>query len=96
MREIGVKYIIFSNKDGTLTKMKARDFTPSRISLGRQFIQAGFNPIKREKQNYEDDNLSVSSASSYNSYSCYNTLSATNTTNSKSKSNSKSKKSKKY
>lgn len=88
MREIGVKYIIFSNKDGTITKIKARDFTPSRISLGRQFIQSGFIPVKREKQHYEDDNYSVSSDTSNNSYCSYSNNSSTNTTICKSNSKS--------
>lgn len=65
MREIGVKYIIFSNKDGSLTKIKARDFTPSRISLGRQFIQGGFIPIRHDKY---DDNNSVTSNTSHTSH----------------------------
>ena len=47
MLEIGVKTIVFSVTD-SIIKMRLSDYKPSRISLGRQFIQNGYVTIYRD------------------------------------------------
>ena len=49
MKELGVKRIIFSIDDG-IVKMNMRDYTPTTMSLGRQFIENGFNAIFRDRR----------------------------------------------
>lgn len=43
----GVKNVIYSEDDGSYTKIKLVDYKPQTISLGRQFIEAGFKTIYR-------------------------------------------------
>lgn len=49
MLNIGVKYIIYSNNDETITKIKLIEYIPKTISLGKQFIQNNYTPVKREQ-----------------------------------------------
>ena len=49
MREMGVKRIIYSVTDG-LMKVNLRDFSPTCMSLGRQFIENGYNTIFRDRK----------------------------------------------
>ena len=48
MKEVGVKRIVYSVNDD-LVKTKLKDYVPSCMSLGRQFIENGFNPIYRDR-----------------------------------------------
>ena len=49
MKEMGVKRIIYSVTDG-LIKVNLKDFTPTCMSLGRQFIENGYNEIYRDRK----------------------------------------------
>jgi len=52
MKECGVKNIIYSEEiDGetVLRKKRFRDYTPKRLSLGRQFIEGGYIPVVRSE-----------------------------------------------
>ena len=49
MKELGVKRIIYSVNDGII-KTNLRDFKPSVMSLGRQFIDNGYNTIFRDRK----------------------------------------------
>ena len=49
MLEIGVKTIVYSITDG-IKKMRLTDFTPLCSSLGRLFIQNGFNTVYRNQK----------------------------------------------
>jgi len=72
MLQYGVKYIIYSNDDGSITKTRLSEFKPKVISIGRQFIDGGYIPVHRDKielnlRSYgliEDDNSSVCSDNS--------------------------------
>ena len=60
MKELGVKRIIYSVNDGII-KMNLRDYTPTAMSLGRQFIENGYNTIFRDRKaerqiSYNSDN----------------------------------------
>jgi hypothetical protein len=50
MKEMGIKRIIYSIDDG-LIKINLKDFTPTCLSLGRQFIENGYNTIFRDRRN---------------------------------------------
>lgn len=47
MIQFGVKKIIYSEDDGSFIKTKLIHYNPKTISLGRQFIEAGFKTIYR-------------------------------------------------
>lgn len=72
MLEYGVKNIIFSCDDGSIMKVRLKQFKPKVISLGRQFLNANCQPIYRNRASerriiYEDvslSSLSVSESSS--------------------------------
>lgn len=49
MKELGVKRIIYSVNDG-LVKINLKDYTPTCLSLGRQFIENGYNTIFRDRK----------------------------------------------
>ena len=52
MMEIGIKNIIYSadTEDGvTIIKQRLKNYRPKTISLGRQFINNGFETIHRNK-----------------------------------------------
>ena len=49
MKELGVKRIIYSVTDG-LVKINLKDYTPTCLSLGRQFIDNGYNTIFRDRK----------------------------------------------
>ena len=49
MKEMGVKRIIYSVTDG-LVKINLKDYTPTCMSLGRQFIENGYNTIFRDRK----------------------------------------------
>ena len=49
MKELGVKRIIYSVTDG-LVKINLKDYTPTCMSLGRQFIENGYNTIFRDRK----------------------------------------------
>jgi hypothetical protein len=71
MIEIGIKNIIYSadTDDGvTIIKQRLRDYKPKTISLGRQFINNGFETIHRNKAhlrilNYSDSDSETSDTS---------------------------------
>ena len=71
MMKLGVKTIVYSTND-SVVKMRLSDYTPDRISLGRQFIENDCVTVHRDRiedrQVYFDDDksewLTVSSASS--------------------------------
>ena len=44
MKKLNIKYIIYSNNIGTLTKCKVRDYTTNHISQGTRFINRGMKP----------------------------------------------------
>jgi deoxycytidylate deaminase len=48
MLKLGVKYIIYSNKDGSITKIKCKNYNPKTISLGRKFINNGYKLVYRQ------------------------------------------------
>ena len=47
MKSLNIKYIIWSNSEGTLTKCRVRDYTTDHVSQGNKFIERGMVP--REK-----------------------------------------------
>jgi hypothetical protein len=51
MRELNVRTIVYSSTNGEIVKQRLRDYVPKVISLGRQFINNGYNPIYRDKAN---------------------------------------------
>lgn len=60
MNELNIKNIIYSNDDGSLVKIKLKDYKPKVVSLGRQFILNGCKEITRanlslRKINYSSD-----------------------------------------
>ena len=44
MKKLNIKYIIYSNNIGSLTKCKVRDYTTNHISQGNRFINRGMKP----------------------------------------------------
>ena len=46
MKSLNIKYIIWSNSEGSLTKCRARDYTTNHISQGYKFIYRGMAPHK--------------------------------------------------
>lgn len=78
MCEVNVKTIVYSSVNGEILKQRLRNYKPKVISLGRQFINNGYNTIYRDNitdriLNYNDetssstDNDETSSISSYES-----------------------------
>ena len=60
MNDLNIKNIIYSNDDGSIVKMKLKDYKPKVVSLGRQFILNGCKEITRanlslRKINYSSD-----------------------------------------
>jgi len=45
---LGVKYIVYSNKDGSITKVRCKNYNPKTISLGRKFINNGYKIFYKE------------------------------------------------
>lgn len=41
MKSLNIKYIIWSNSEGTLTKCRVRDYTTTHISQGNRFLDRG-------------------------------------------------------
>ena len=41
MKSLNIKYIIWSNSEGTLTKCRVRDYTTTHVSQGNRFITRG-------------------------------------------------------
>jgi len=62
MKSLNIKYIIWSNSEGTLTKCRVRDYTTTHVSQGNRFITRGM--IHREdvfiKLNIQNHNHSLS------------------------------------
>ena len=90
MRQLNVKTIVYSRTNGEIVKQRLRDYKPKVISLGRQFINNGYNAIYRDRaderfisyddneyNNDDDDTRSVTSYSSGTSYSSLSTTSST-------------------
>ena len=50
MKKYDIRNIIYSNDDGKITKMRFNDFTPTKESLGRKFIDGGMKPVIVEKK----------------------------------------------
>lgn len=80
MKELNVKRIIYSVNDG-IVKTNLKDFAPTVMSLGRQFIDNGYNTIFRDRKaerqityNSETDSF-VSDTSSISSDSSHDTIS---------------------
>lgn len=78
MCEVNVKTIVYSSVNGEILKQRLRNYKPKVISLGRQFINNGYNTIYRDNitdrvLNYNDetssttDNDETSSIGSYDS-----------------------------
>jgi hypothetical protein len=44
MKSLQIKYIIWSNSEGTLTKCRVRDYTTDHVSQGNKFIERGMVP----------------------------------------------------
>ena len=90
MKELGVKRIIYSVNDGVV-KMNLKDFTPSVLTLGRQFIDNGYNTIFRDRRaerlinyNSETDSYLTSDVESVSGSSTDGSVSSKSTHNSKS------------
>ena len=49
MKSLNIKYIIWSNSEGTLTKCRVRDYTTDHISQGNKFIERGMVPREKMK-----------------------------------------------
>ena len=93
MLEIGVKTIVYSITDG-IKKMRLTDFKPLCSSLGRLFIQNGFNTVYRNQQREHSSMLHrFHSESTSDSSSIYSdtTVSSGDTTPSKTKRKKKKK-----
>lgn len=41
MKSLNIKYIIWSNSEGTLTKCRVRDYTTTHVSQGNRFLDRG-------------------------------------------------------
>ena len=97
MLEIGVKTIVYSITDG-IKKMRLTNFTPLCSSLGRLFIQNGFNTVYRNQKREHSSMLHRShSKSTSDSSSMYSdtTSSSSDIAHSKMKQKKKKKMSKK-
>ena len=49
MKSLNIKYIIWSNSEGTLTKCRVRDYTTQHVSQGNKFIERGMVPREKIK-----------------------------------------------
>lgn len=63
MTELNIKNIIYSSDDGSLVKMRLKDYKPKVVSLGRQFILNGCKEITRDKLQFRKINYCSDSSS---------------------------------
>lgn len=73
MCELNVRTIVYSSTNGEILKQRLKDYTPKVISLGRQFINNGYNAIYRNKAHERklfnfSDSITMSSNSSEYDY----------------------------
>lgn len=72
MCQLNVRTIVYSSTNGEIVKQRLRDYKPKVISLGRQFINNGYNAIYRDRAterfiSYEDDDEVCENSSGYDS-----------------------------
>ena len=63
MKSLNIKYIIWSNSEGTLTKCRVRDYTTTHVSQGNRFITRGMThreDIVVKLNNIQNTNHSLS------------------------------------
>lgn len=54
LMELGIKRIVYSESDGSLTSCRPRDYVPYGPSLGRRYIKSGFKYSHKDKFEEED------------------------------------------
>ena len=50
LKEYNIRNLIYSCEDGSIKKMRLRDYEPKTICMGRRFINNGYKMIKKEKK----------------------------------------------
>jgi hypothetical protein len=99
MCDLNVRTIVYSSTNGEVVKQRLRDYVPKVISLGRQFINNGYNPIYRDKASERqldsdtDSTISKCDVSSVSSYDTDDAMSISSNSSSSSSTTMRSKKS---